>query len=317
MSQPPYSDTPSLQPEEPVRLTLHTPGQRLDLAIVEHLPHLSRSAVQRLIKEGRVLVNAAPAKASYRVEGGETVTVALPPPIEQSLIAEDIPLTVLYEDADLVAIDKPAGMVVHPAAGHHSGTLVNAALARWPDLLTVGGQDRVGIVHRLDKGTSGVIVLARTDAALADLQAQFKQRTVQKRYLALVEGIPDSSEGIINAPLGRDPKRRKRIAVVTGGRASVTRYTMLEAFDEHALLEVHPQTGRTHQIRVHFAWLGHPVVGDRVYGYRKQRFRIKRLWLHAASLTISSPATGQPLIFEAPLPSALEHTLTLLRRERH
>jgi 23S rRNA pseudouridine1911/1915/1917 synthase len=177
------------------------PGQRLDLAVTQHLADLSRSEVQRLIKAGHVLVNGAPSKASYRIEGGEEVRVNLPPPVATTLLAEDIPLSVLYEDSDLIAIDKPAGMVVHPATSHQSGTLVNAALARWPELRSVGGEERAGVVHRLDKDTSGVILLAKTDAALADLQGQFKQREVQKRYLALVEGMPESSEGIIDAPL--------------------------------------------------------------------------------------------------------------------
>lgn len=311
MSRPPSpQDTPP-QPEI-IHITPQTPDQRLDVAVAAQLPQVSRAQVQRLIQEGHVLVDGAPAKASYRLEGGEEVTVRLPRAEKRPLEAEAIPLSVLYEDGDLIAIDKAAGMVVHPATSHQSGTLVNAALARWPELRDVGGKGRPGVVHRLDKDTSGVILLAKTDAALADLQGQFKRREVEKRYLALVEGLPESSEGIVDAPLGRDPRRRKRIAVVQGGQEAVTHYRLLEAFEEHALLEVRPQTGRTHQIRVHMAWLGHPVVGDRVYGYRKQRLRLKRHWLHAAALTVRSPSGGGPLTFEAPLPPDLKHVLETL-----
>lgn len=312
MSKPSSRQDTSPQPEI-IHITPQTPGQRLDVAVAAHLDRLSRAQVQRLIKDGHILVDGAPAKASYRLEGGEEVTVRLPRSEARPLEAEAIPLSVLYEDDDLIAINKTAGMVVHPATGHQTGTLVNAALARWPGLRDVGGEEHGGVVHRLDKDTSGAILLAKTDAALADLQGQFKRREVQKRYLALVEGVPESSEGIVDAPLGRDPRRRKRMAVVKEGREAVTHYRLLEAFEEHSLLEIHPKTGRTHQIRVHLAWLGHPVVGDRVYGYRKQRLHLKRHWLHAAALTVRSPSSGEPLTFEAPLPPDLKHVLETLR----
>jgi 23S rRNA pseudouridine1911/1915/1917 synthase len=289
-------------------------GERLDRFLTAAIPGLSRSEIQRLIKEKAVLVNAHPAKPAYRLAAGDAITVAVPPPEAQEVLPEDIPLDVLYEDADLVAVNKPAGMVVHPAFGNRSGTLVNAALARWPQMREVGGEERAGIVHRLDKETSGVIVLAKTPDALAALQAQFKARTIYKRYLALVEGVPASSEGIVEAPIGRDPKQRKRMAVVRDGRPATTRYDVLEDLTTHALLKLEPQTGRTHQIRVHLAWLGHPVVGDRVYGYRRQRIKMKRLFLHAAELHVDSPSAGGRLRFDAPLPVGLEDILTKLRR---
>ncbi len=308
--------------ERVVRLAGGEVGQRLDLAIVAAFERqqpdvgpLSRSEAQRLIKGGQVTVNGQPSKPAYRLEEGDSVIVRVPAPEPEVVAPEAIPLDVLYEDADLVAVNKPAGMVVHPAYGNLTGTLVNAALARWPEMRAVGGEGRAGVVHRLDKDTSGVIVLARTPAALHALQQQFKAHTVAKRYIALVEGVPASSSGVIEAPIARDPRQRKRMAVVRGGRESVTRYDLLEEFETHALLSIAPQTGRTHQIRVHLAWLGHPVVGDRVYGFRRQRIRLKRLFLHASALEVDQPTTGQRLTVEAPLPSSLEHVLANLRRQ--
>jgi 23S rRNA pseudouridine1911/1915/1917 synthase len=300
-----------------IQLTPDTPGQRLDQYVAAAVDALSRTETQRLIKAGQVTVNGSPAKASYHVEEGDTITVVIPPPQSQVIAPEDIPLDVLYEDDDLAAIHKPAGMVVHPAFGHNSGTLVNAALARWPDMRRVTGEDRAGIVHRLDMDTSGVILLAKTSEALKSLQAQFKARTVHKRYLALVDGHPQTDTGIIEAPIGRDPRQRKRMAVVKRGRASMTRYDVLEKFEACALLSLEPATGRTHQLRVHLAWLGNPVVGDDVYGHRKQRVECPRLFLHAAELQVDSPSTSARLTFSAPLPAALEDVLARLRAEVH
>jgi 23S rRNA pseudouridine1911/1915/1917 synthase len=278
------------------------------------LPELSRTEVQRLIKAGLITVDGKPARASHRVMPGDRVIVTIPAPQPQSIDAELIPLDVIYEDADLAAINKPAGMVVHPAAGNRSGTVVNAALARWPEMRRITGEERAGVVHRLDKDTSGVLVLAKTPAALKSLQQQFKQRTVYKRYIALVEGVPESSSGLIEAAIGRDTRQRRLMAVVRDGRPAVTRYDVIEHLGDYALLSVEPHTGRTHQIRVHLAWLGHPVVGDTVYGRRKQRIRMKRLFLHAAELQVDSPSTGARLTLSAPLPGALEDTLAKLRR---
>lgn len=299
-----------------VHLAVEEDGQRLDLFIAAAIPRLSRSAVQRLIKSGEVLVNRCPSKPAYRLAVGDTITITIPASESPEVEPEDIPLDLLYEDADLAAVNKPAGMVTHPAFGNRSGTLVNAALARWPQMRDVGSEDRLGIVHRLDKDTSGVIILAKTADVLVDLQVQFKARTVYKRYIALVEGVPVSPEGIIEAPIGRDPRQRKRMAVLRDGRPAVTRYDLLEDFSTHALLSVEPGTGRTHQIRVHLAWLGHPVVGDGVYGRRKQHIKMSRIFLHAADLHVDSPSTGERLRFRAPLPVGLEDVLAKLRRQQ-
>jgi len=297
-----------------ISLTASEADQRLDQFLTASIPDLSRSEAQRLIKAGEVLVNDKPSKPAYRLVVDDQIQVTIPPAEKETIEPENISLDVLYEDNDLVIVNKPAGMVVHPAFGNMSGTLVNAALARWPEMESVGGIERAGIVHRLDKDTSGVIVLAKTPQVLEALQAQFKARTVSKRYLALVEGVPSSSTGLIEAPIGRDPKQRKRMAVVRNGREAATRYNLLEDFDSFSLLELELLTGRTHQIRVHLAWLGHPVVGDSVYGFRKQRIKMKRLFLHAANLQIDSPSNGERLEFEAPLPVGLEDTLAKLRR---
>ncbi|MCC6905522.1 MAG: RluA family pseudouridine synthase [Anaerolineae bacterium] len=291
-----------------------TAGLRLDQFLTDSLPGVSRSQVQKLIREGAVQINGLTLKASYRLEPGDRIAVALPDEAPVEVLAETIPLDVIYEDGDLAVINKPAGMVVHPAEGNLSGTLVNAALARWPQIAAVGEEGRAGIVHRLDKDTSGVILLAKTPEALEALQAQFRERTVSKMYIALVEGVPSSSTGIIDAAIGRDPKQRKKMHITRDGRESQTRYTLIEDFDTNALLEIEPYTGRTHQIRIHLAWLGHPVVGDTVYGFRKQRIRMKRLFLHAARLEVTSPSTGERLRFEAPLPASLLDTLDKLRR---
>lgn len=303
-------------PGAPITLTASEDGQRIDQFVAESLPSLSRTEVQRLIKAGDILVNGAQIKPSYRLTAGETVLVNLPAPIERTVEAEDIPLDVIYEDADLAAVNKPAGMVVHPAHGNETGTLVNAALARWPEMRRVTGEERAGIVHRLDKDTSGVIVLAKTSEALKSLQAQFKARTTSKTYLALVDGIPESSVGVIEAPIGRDPQQRKRMAVVKKGRPSITKYRILETFPNHALLELDLLTGRTHQIRVHLTWLGYPVTADRIYGRRKPSVLLKdRIFLHAAELQVDSPSTGQRLTFTAPLPPNLEAILEELRHQ--
>jgi len=306
MSEQPVEQVFSIQAE--------TPGQRLDHCIVEAVPDLSRSEIQRLIKAGQILVNGAASKPAYRLEQGDSIKISLPEPPPDIIEPEEIPLNVIYEDSNLIVIDKPAGMVVHPAFGNRSGTLVNAALARWPEMRDVGGDQRAGVVHRLDKDTSGLIVMAKNTAALDALQAQFKARTVYKCYLALVEGVPGNSSGLIEAPIGRDPRQRKRMAVTRDGRPAITRYDLLEDLGTNALLSLVLHTGRTHQIRVHLAWLGHPVVGDTVYGFRKQRINMKRLFLHAAELHIDSPGTGQRLKFQSSLPDSLENILDKLRK---
>lgn len=300
-------------PDRIISLVFEHGGERLDKAITSALPELSRTQVQRLIKGAYVTVGGSVAKASYRLEPGDHVVVRVPPPEPSQVRPEAIPLDILYEDADVLVINKPAGMVVHPAHGHASGTLVNAILAHCPELEGVGGEQRPGIVHRLDKDTSGLIIVAKNDRAQRDLQRQFKARLVSKRYLALVEGRPVPDQGLIEAPIGRDRAHRQRMAVVRGGRDAVTRYRVVETFTDYTLVEAEPVTGRTHQVRLHLAFLGHPVVGDRVYGRRKQRLEIGRQFLHAARLTLTLPGTGERVTFTAPLPPELEVVLAELR----
>jgi 23S rRNA pseudouridine1911/1915/1917 synthase len=291
-------------------------GERLDKVLVAHFDSFSRAQLQALIHEGLVMVNGRVAKASYRIEGGETIQVKLPVSDQDSAPqAESIPLEVLYEDDHLAVVNKPAGMVVHPAFGHTSGTLVNAILGRWPQIAAFSEPSRAGIVHRLDKETSGVILVAKTEQALESLKAQFKKRTVEKTYLALVEGVPDTPEGVINAPIGRDPNMRKRMGVLHDGREAQTEFHVKETYGENSLLELHPKTGRTHQIRVHLAFIGQPVVGDTVYGYRKQKIKISRHFLHAASVSFTLPDTEQRYTVSAPLPDGLQNILDRLRAE--
>lgn len=289
---------------------------RLDQAIVQRVPDVSRAQVQRLIKTGEVTVNGRPTRPAYRVEAGDQIVIRLPDEPEQAIRPEAIPLDILYEDASLLVINKPAGMVVHPAYGHTSGTLVNALLAHCPQIADVGGIERAGIVHRLDRDTSGILLVAKDIGTHAELQRQFKRRQVVKAYLALVEGDVQPSEGIIDAPVGRDKRQRQRMAVVHTGREATTSYRVKERFPHHTLLEVRPHTGRTHQVRVHLAWLGHPVVGDRVYGFRHQRLLPERLFLHAWRIRFTHPTTEEEMSFEAPLPAELEAVLKRLRASK-
>jgi 23S rRNA pseudouridine1911/1915/1917 synthase len=225
-------------------------------------------------------------------------------------------LDVIYEDEHLVALNKQAGIVVHPSYGHQSGTLVNGILARWPETMHVGGAERAGIVHRLDKDTSGLIIVAKSAEIHKALQRLFKRRQVQKTYLALVEGHVSPRQGLIDAPIGRDKRQRKRMAIVRSGREARTTYGVVEFYDEHSLVELKPETGRTHQLRVHLAWMGYPVVGDRVYGYRKQRLLFHRHFLHAHKLELKHPMIEETLSLTAPLPDDLAKLLQRLRRKR-
>jgi 23S rRNA pseudouridine1911/1915/1917 synthase len=289
-------------------------GERLDKVIAATVPDLSRAAVQRLVKSGQVTVNGRTSKPSYSVEVGDEVVVHVPEETPPEIAPEQIPLEVLYEDEHLLAVNKPAGMVVHPAYGHQSGTLVNAVLALCPETVHVGGAERAGIVHRLDKDTSGLILVAKSEAAHTALQRQFKRRHVIKTYLALVEDHPSPRHGLIDAPIGRDKRHRKRMSVTRTGRPARTTYRVVEFFNEYSLVELQPETGRTHQIRVHLAWLGYPVVGDPVYGYRKQHLLKSRHFLHAHKLELSHPITGAPLSLVAPLSDDLAGLLRRLRR---
>jgi len=284
-------------------------GKRLDVLLQQQLPEYSRSRLQDWIRGGRVRVNGAAERASYRLRGGETVEVepaGLPPLTAEP---EELPLDILYEDADVIAVNKAAGMVVHAGAGVRSGTLVNALLHRFKELSQVGGEERPGIVHRLDRGTSGVLLVARNDAAHRNLAAQFASRKVQKVYTALVHGTVKAERGRIEKPISRDPARRVRMtARGERGRAAITEYRVLRRFAGYTLLEVEIKTGRTHQIRAHFASLGHPVAGDRLYGTPAKppgRPPLDRLFLHARRVRFLQPTTGEPVTVEAPLPAEL------------
>ncbi|MFQ6057261.1 MAG: RluA family pseudouridine synthase [Anaerolineae bacterium] len=296
--------------ERVIQLRATEPGERVDKYVAQVVPDLSRSLIQRLIREGRVTVDGRAIKASYRVETGDEIVVQVPPPEAMELEPEAIPLDVVYEDEDLIVVNKPSGLVVHPSHGHRRGTLVNAILAHCPDLGGINGTLRPGIVHRLDKDTSGLIIVAKNDAAQQSLQQQFKGRHVKKVYLALVEGRLEPKRGLIEAPIGRHPRQRKRMAVTArGGREARTEYRVLEYLGEYTLVEAHPLTGRTHQVRVHFASLGHPLVGDPVYGFRRQRLGLGRQFLHAWKLGFRLPSSGQPIELTAELPQDLHQVL--------
>ena len=289
-------------------------GMRLDRFVADRLPDLSRSMVQQLIDAGHVLVDEQRRKPKFRMTPGEVVTVEIPPPLDDEIQPDPIPLTIVHEDVDVIVIDKPAGMVVHPAPGHARGTLANALLAHAPGI-AVGGSHRPGIVHRLDKETSGLIVAAKTDRGRAALVSQWAEQAVEKRYLTLVVGVITEDEATIDAPIGRDPKHRQRMAVVRSGRPAVTHFRVLERFRNATLLEVTIETGRTHQIRVHLAFIGHPVVGDPVYGRSSAVApELGRQFLHASELAFALPG-GTPVRFASPLPADLQRVLDNLRAE--
>jgi 23S rRNA pseudouridine1911/1915/1917 synthase len=306
--------------ERILRIQVDQPASRLDQFLADAIPDLSRSQIQKLIRQGKVLLTGQPgpsSRPSTGVQPGDVITLHLPVAEPDKLAPEFIPLDVLFEDETLVVINKPAGLVVHPAHGHTGGTLVNALLARYPDLAAMsradaGSADRPGIVHRLDRDTSGLIVVARTPAALHHLRRQFKARTVEKSYLALVFGRPDAPQGLIDVPLGRDPRHRQKFAPRPDGKPAWTHYRLKEDFGQYSLLEIGLETGRTHQIRVHLAWLGCPVVGDTVYGLKKNPLGLTRQFLHAWRLKFEHPGTGQPLQLEAPLDAELEAVLNSL-----
>ncbi|MGB8252865.1 MAG: RluA family pseudouridine synthase [Anaerolineaceae bacterium] len=296
-----------------------TQCNRLDKFLVACLPDYSRSRLQGLIHDGFVTVDGmVPEKAGVVLNTGQVVSIRIPPVEPSDIQAEAIPLTVLFENEDLMVVDKPAGMVVHPGAGHASHTLVNAALAHAPDMAGISGEIRPGVVHRLDKDTSGLILIAKNDRTLQYLQEQFKIRNVSKTYLALVDGHPPTPSGRIEASIGRDPSHRKQMAVVSPprGRQAITEYHSLEVFPDHELIEAHPTTGRTHQIRLHLAFLGCPVAGDLVYGKRHPSLGLKRTFLHALRLSLTLPGGKKVTTFEAALPEELERVLAELRQNK-
>jgi 23S rRNA pseudouridine1911/1915/1917 synthase len=292
-------------------------GTRLDRWLSERLTELSRARLQGLIRGGLVRVDGAASKAAHRLRGGERVEIEVPPAAEETLAPESLPLAVVFEDDHVLVVDKPAGMVVHPGAGRSAGTLAAAVLAHAPTIAGVGGPRRPGIVHRLDKDTSGLLVVAKTQAAYDDLVEQLAARTVTRRYLAVVHGRVRASEGVVDAPIGRHPSDRVKMAIRPAGRGkrAVTRYRVLERFAHFTALEARLETGRTHQIRVHLASLGHPVVGDDVYGKPRARSPIELdgYALHATTLAFVHPAFRKVIECAAPIPDRIERLLSHLR----
>ncbi len=307
---------------QPQQLTFEasSAGERLDQVIAAQMEdQFTRSQVQALIKAGHVTVDGKPGKAGLKVKGGEAIVVMVPAPpeaTEDTVAPESIPLDVIFEDADFAVINKPAGMVVHPGAGNQHHTLVNAILARYPEIAEMHyAPQRRGIVHRLDKNTSGLILIARNSKTMQKLIKQFQKRTVEKTYIALAEKAPPTLTGRIDAPIARNPAQRMRMMVIRSGRPSVTEFRVLESFtDGSALVELRPFTGRTHQIRVHMAFIGAPLLADSTYGLRKGRRGPGRQFLHAARLCFDHPRTGERLCFEAPLAPDLEAYLSALRK---
>lgn len=292
--------------------------ERVDKFLAAQFPAYSRSQIQRLINEGFVLVNGVkPRKSGHQLETGDQVEIVFPPPEPLDLIPEAIPLDVIYEDSNVLVVNKPAGMVVHPAAGHAAGTLVHAVLAHSSDLEGIGGKQRPGIVHRLDKDTSGIILIAKNQASHIWLQRQFKSRDLEKIYLALVDGRPATREGRIIAPIYRDRANRQKMAVAPEGKGknAVTEYEVVQSYRHHALLRVHPITGRTHQIRVHLSSIHIPIVGDKIYGLKNPSLSIGRHFLHAAEIAIRLPGEKERTRLSAELPLELTNVLNELTPE--
>ena len=293
--------------DEVYSFVVDKPGSRLDKYVGEKCPRLSRTHAQRLISDGYITVNKRVAKASLKLDINDRVNVIIPPVLPSFLLPEAMPLNIIYEDGDLLVIDKPAGLAIHPSPGHHVHTLVNAILSRLPDLPDTGDSLRPGIVHRLDKDTSGVMVVAKNSAAQLSLISQFKARSVVKSYLVLVKGHLTPEYGIIEAAIGRDPQNRKRMAVVAKGKESRSQYNVVKYVGDYTLLEVKPETGRTHQIRVHLFAIGYPVAGDAVYGVRSAC--LSRQFIHACRLGFKLPSSGEYVEFNSALPSDLERAL--------
>ncbi len=300
--------------ERVIHIQVDQHAARLDRLLVSKLPDMSRSQVQKLIRQGKVLLSGQPARPNTSVTPGLVITLHLPPPPAKTAQPEPIPLDILSENDTFIVLNKVAGMVVHPAHGHPGGTLVNGLLARYPDLAALSQADpdsaqRPGIVHRLDKDTSGVMVVARTLEAVHHLRRQFKARTVQKIYLALVFGTLPAPAGLIDVPLGRDLRQPQKFAPRADGKSARTHYHLRQKIDPYSLLELGLETGRTHQIRVHLAWLKCPVVGDTVYGFKKNKIGLKRQFLHAWRLGFDHPGSGKRLEFEAPMDAHLQTVL--------
>ncbi|MDO4582154.1 MAG: RluA family pseudouridine synthase [Bacillota bacterium] len=301
---------------EKIIVTAEQAGARLDTFVSAADARLSRSHAQNMIGGGLITVNDKSVKNGYKLVEGDIIELRFIEAEPAAVQAEPMPIDVVYEDADIIVVNKPQGMVVHPAFGHSSGTLVNALLHHCGDLSGVNGVKRPGIVHRIDKDTSGLLVAAKNDAAHLGLTAQWKNHDIKRQYHALVEGLPAEHDGVIDAPVGRHPRERKKMAVETRhGRDAVTEYRVLERFyhSKCSYVELTLQTGRTHQIRVHMAYLQHPLIGDTVYGLRKQRYQLNGQALHAKTLGFKHPISGAELLFDSPLPEYFQQLLAQLR----
>ncbi len=298
-----------------ITVTDEAVGKRVD-SVITDFTEMTRSAIQKLLEGGAVLVNGEMVAKNYKVRTGDVIEVEIPEPKPLDMTPADIPLNVLYEDADLLVVDKPIGMVVHPAPGNYEDTLVNALLSHCGDSLSgINGVLRPGIVHRIDKETSGLLLVAKNDKAHVSLAEQIKEHTARREYLAVVHGKLKNSDGTVNAPIGRNPKDRKKMAVTPiNSKFAVTNYRVLEEFSEYSLIECRLETGRTHQIRVHMAHIGHPVAGDKQYG-RKTKLPLEHQCLHAVRITFVHPTTGEEMTVESSLPEYFTETLRILRKE--
>ena len=293
-------------------------GKRIDAYLASRNEELSRVAIQRLIDDEKILVNKKKTKASYKVQDGDLITLEEEQPKEVSLKAQEIPIEIIYEDKDIIVVNKPKGMVVHPANGNPDGTLVNAIMAICKDSLSgIGGELRPGIVHRLDKDTSGILVVAKNDKAHINMSEQIKEHEVEKTYIALVRGIVTENEASINMPIGRSEKDRKKMAVKKNGKSAITHFKVLERFPKHncTLLEIKIETGRTHQIRVHLSHIGYPVIGDEVYSSGKNEWNVKGQCLHAKSLKFKHPITNKEMFLEAKIPDYFKKIIEDMEQE--
>lgn len=300
--------------QEEFEFQIEQKSGRVDKYLTTELETMSRSKVQNLIADGYVFVNGETIKANYKLEAGDKVEVFVPEPEAVDVEAEDIPLDIIYEDKDIVLINKAQGMVVHPGAGNPNGTLVNALLFHIKDLSGINGEIRPGIVHRLDKDTSGILIVAKNYEAHVNLSEQLQNRTVKRKYWALVHGVLPHEHGTINAPIGRDPKDRQKFTVIKGGKEAISHFRVLERIQKFSLMEVSLETGRTHQIRVHLNYIDHPVAGDKIYGPKKS-LEGNGQFLHARMLEFTHPRTGETMSFEAELPALFEETLDRLRKD--
>ena len=295
-----------------LEITENQAGERIDRFLADS-QDLTRSFLQKILKEGEVIVNGKSVKANYKLRKGDRIEFEIPGAVEPDIVAEDIPLSILYEDADVLVVDKPKGMVVHPAAGHYSRTLVNAVMYHCKgELSGINGVLRPGIVHRIDRDTTGSIIICKNDMAHNEIARQLKEHSINRRYRAIVTGVLKDEEGTIEGAIGRDKKDRKKMAITADGKPAVTHYRVLQRFKHYTYVECVLETGRTHQIRVHMASIGHPLLGDEVYGRRSDKYKCEGQCLHAMTLGFHHPRTGEYIEVNAPLPPYFEHLLAVL-----